>query len=516
MYDLRFKADNKWVPLCSKSISREDSRVLREAVRRSFVWEFQYDNLPVWGYIGRTAVVEAEVDGVAVNVTRTYLFRHVDFHVLYNNDQVIQITATPDQSDAADISADRPYDIEFSYGVEWKETDIPWERRLEVFTHTAHYARDKDFQWFSIINSFVLVLLLSTLVVLIMAKVLRKDLERYLQLEGLDEESAVDAATSETGWKLLHGDVFRPPSYPGLLAACLGVGVQFLTTIGILLVVALWGTFYPISSRGALESAFVILYALTAGLAGFTAATFYRKLGGTGWTYNALLTCVLFFGPLFIVFAVLNSIAIHFNSMSALPAGTIAVFGVLWVFLTVPLTILGAIVGKNTAGPLEAPGRVKSVPRQIPELPWFAHPGLQLFCGGFLPFSAVFIELFYLVDSIWGNKLYTLFIILFLTFLILLIVVSCLTVTLVYFQLNSEDHRWMWRSFLIGAAPSVFFYAYTCHYYSRSAMDGTLQAAFFFGYNLVGCYAFSLLLGSIGFFSALLFVKVIFNSVKSE
>ena len=35
-----------------------------------------------------------------------------------------------------------------------------------------------------------------------------------------------DDALEETGWKLVHGDVFRPPSHPTLLVACLGSGIQ--------------------------------------------------------------------------------------------------------------------------------------------------------------------------------------------------------------------------------------------------------------------------------------------------
>ena len=40
----------------------------------------------------------------------------------------------------------------------------------------------------------------------------------------------------ETGWKLVHGDVFRPPQNKQLLSALLGAGVQIffmsLITIG--------------------------------------------------------------------------------------------------------------------------------------------------------------------------------------------------------------------------------------------------------------------------------------------
>jgi hypothetical protein len=30
----------------------------------------------------------------------------------------------------------------------------------------------------------------------------------------------------ESGWKLVHGDVFRPPRYPKLFAAVIGSGIQ--------------------------------------------------------------------------------------------------------------------------------------------------------------------------------------------------------------------------------------------------------------------------------------------------
>ena len=42
--------------------------------------------------------------------------------------------------------------------------------------------------------------------------------------------------------------------------------------------------------------------------------------------------------------------------------------------------------------------------------------------SGFLPFSAIYIELHYIFDSVWGHKIYTLFGILVLAFAMLLCV----------------------------------------------------------------------------------------------
>ena len=40
-----------------------------------------------------------------------------------------------------------------------------------------------------------------------------------------------DDALEETGWKLVHGDVFRPPQHPMLLVACIGSGLQLLCMV---------------------------------------------------------------------------------------------------------------------------------------------------------------------------------------------------------------------------------------------------------------------------------------------
>lgn len=65
---------------------------------------------------------------------------------------------------------------------------------------------------------------------MIIVRALRRDIARYNTYEALEE------AIEETGWKLVHGDVFRPPRHPRLFAAVIGSGIQIffmaLYTIG--------------------------------------------------------------------------------------------------------------------------------------------------------------------------------------------------------------------------------------------------------------------------------------------
>jgi len=114
--------------------------------------------------------------------------------------------------------------------------------------------------------------------------------------------------------------------------------------------------------------------------------------------------------------------------------------------------------------------RTTKFPREVPPLPWYRDAPAQMVMAGFLPFSAIYIELYYIFASIWGHKVYTIYSILFIVFLILIVVTAFITVALTYFQLAVEDHRWWWRSFLCGGSTAFFVLGYCFFYYHyRSA-----------------------------------------------
>ncbi len=58
----------------------------------------------------------------------------------------------------------------------------------------------------------------------IMLKTVSADFRKYRELETQEE------AQEETGWKLVHGDVFRPPQHEMLLSVFVGNGVQVCAT----------------------------------------------------------------------------------------------------------------------------------------------------------------------------------------------------------------------------------------------------------------------------------------------
>jgi hypothetical protein len=50
------------------------------------------------------------------------------------------------------------------------------------------------------------------------------------------------------------------------------------------------------------------------------------------------------------------------------------------------------------------PSSTTKFPREVPELPWYRGAAAQMLMAGFLPFSAIYVELYYVFASIWGHK----------------------------------------------------------------------------------------------------------------
>uniref|UniRef100_A0A7N0TGI7 Transmembrane 9 superfamily member n=1 Tax=Kalanchoe fedtschenkoi TaxID=63787 RepID=A0A7N0TGI7_KALFE len=505
-YKLDFLSEKDSEVVCKKRLSKEEVAKFREAVSKDYYFLMYYDDLPIWGFIGKVDR-EGKTDP---NEYKYVLYKHIQFEIMYNKDRVIEISARMDPSSVVDLTEDKEVDVEFMYTAKWKETEIPYEKRMDKYSQTSSLPHHLEIHWFSIINSCVTVLLLTGFLATILMRVLKNDFMKY----GHDEESAEDQ--EETGWKYIHGDVFRYPKYKSLFAAALGSGTQLFTLTIFIFLLALVGVFYPYN-RGALFTSLVVIYALTSGIAGYTSTSFYLQLEGSNWVRNLLLTGCLFCGPLFLTFCFLNTVAIAYNATAALPFGTILVIVLIWTLVTAPLLVLGGIAGKNSKTEFQAPVRTTKYPREIPPLPWYRGTLPQMAMAGFLPFSAIYIELYYIFASVWGHRIYTIYSVLSIVFVILLIVTTFITIALTYFQLAAEDHQWWWRSFLCGGSTGLFIYGYCLYYYhARSDMSGFMQTSFFFGYMACICYGFFLMLGTVGYRAALLFVRHIYKSIKSE
>ena len=79
---------------------------------------------------------------------------------------------------------------------------------------------------------------------------------------------------------------------------------------------------------------------------------------------------------------------------------------------------------------------------QIPDQPWFLWSCFTITVGGILPYGAVFIEMFFILQSLWMGSYYYVFGFLMLVFIILVITCADIAMVFCYFQLCAEDYNW--------------------------------------------------------------------------
>ncbi|XP_012443097.1 transmembrane 9 superfamily member 5 isoform X2 [Gossypium raimondii] len=504
LYKLNFRENKVAETLCHKKLEGDDVAKFRDAVINDFYFQMYYDDLPFWGFVGK---IEEDSWTLEKKSLKYFLFKHVQFDVLYNGNQIIEVHAIGDPNQVVDITEDVGVDVQFTYSVVWNTTSAAFDTRMDRYSRASSLPIHLKIHWFSFINSVITIMLLIGLLTLLFMRRLRNDLRTFSTGDEEDDK--------EVGWKYIHGDVFRYPRNKSLFCAVMGVGTQLLTLVCSLFVLVCLGILYPYN-RGTLCTALVILYSLTSVVAGYTTASFHCQFAETGWERSVLLAGIMYAGPLFVIGSILNVVAVSYGATAALPFGTIMVIILLYAFLTIPLLVLGGVIGYLFRSAFQSPCATKRYPREIPPLPWYRDTPCQMFLGGFLPFSAIVLELQHLYASLWGYRIFTLPSILFIMFIILILITAILSVGLTYIQLSVEDHQWWWRSVFCGGSTAIFMFAYCIYFYTRSSMSGLLQFSFVFGYNACMCYAFFLMLGTVGFRSSLMFVRYIYRAVKSE
>lgn len=100
----------------------------------------------------------------------------------------------------------------------------------------------------------------------------------------------------------------------------------------------------------------------------------------------------------------LNFVALYYDTTYTMPFVIMLQIFSIWLFGSLPLTVVGTILGRHcTAKPI-FPCRVSSIPRPIPEAPFYGRPLVIVALAGVLPFGSIFIEMYFIFTSFWNYK----------------------------------------------------------------------------------------------------------------
>jgi transmembrane 9 superfamily protein 2/4 len=554
-FEFFVKKNKACTPMCMVKLTGKKLRWMRRLIERQYRVQLQLDGLPV---LMRSKELNYAVRGYPVGFKAPptpngsqkqkndiFVYNHLKFAITYHEDPSqfdgIRVTGfdvhpvsithqapasgpvkpettvstcagfgvenNPEKYLALSYDVDASVDIIYSYDIQWISNDLEWTDRWDVYLVGAP---DDDIHYYSIVNSLMIVLFMTGAIATIMIRTLRKDISGYNELQTIEE------AQEETGWKLVHGDVFRPPEFsPMFLSVLVGTGAQ----IGCAFVFALCLTILKITNsmnKGQVLTSVILLYVLCGSVAGYLSARIYKFSEAKSWKLNSIFTATALPGVFVVMFALLNIFLSIAGAATAVSFLTILVLFLLWVCVSAPLVFIGAFFGLK-ANLIDTPTKTNQIARIVPENAWHMNPLLTMMMGGILPFGSVCIELAFIMSALWLHQIY--YVMGFLLAVLGILAATCAQVSIVlcYLQLCAEDHRWWWKSFWNCAMAGVYLFLYSLWFLSsRLDLVGFLPVIVYLTYMSMISICFGLFCGSVGFLSSLWFTKTIYGAVKVD
>ena len=550
--NIRVLQDLGCTPICKVDLDSKTLRWVRRLVQRQYRVQMTLDTLPVlmrskaYNYAVRGYPIgfQAPASFEELKSGELYVFNHLKFIISYHDHESFEgvritgfdvhpISVRHEFDAGADINEKStiatcsggavdndpvkylplkmdgagPLSIVYSYEVEWEESNLPWSDRWDVYLVGAP---DDDLHYFSIVNSLMIVLFLTGAISTIMIRTLRKDIAVYNEMDAFDD------GAEESGWKLVHGDVFRPPqNMTMLLSVLVGTGCQLGASFGLAMLAAMMHLVNPVQ-KGQTLTALLILYVLSGSVAGYVSARLYKFMDGKAWKLNMILTAAGLPGSLVAVFCVLNVFLGFANAATHVSVLTVIALFLLWVCVSAPLVFIGAFIGLK-AEKIEVPTKTKQIARVVPPTPWHVQAPYTFLMGGILPFGSVCIELAFIMSALWLHQIYYVMGFLFAVLLILAATCAQVSIVLTYLQLCCEDHRWWWTSFWNCASAGLYLFLYSVWFLSsRLELVGVLPVVVYLTYMTMISICFGMFCGAVGFLSSLWFNRMIYGAVKVD
>ncbi|KAL7705553.1 endosomal integral membrane protein [Lotmaria passim] len=468
------------------------------------------------------------------------LNNHLDFKIHYNYDSQSDASAKPkyivvgleveassvawpSEATCTDMSASKTemsnYDpVQFSllkngsqkvywtYGYTWVKSEQKWATRWDWYLSSAAASAPAN-HIFSIVFSLIVVLFIGSSVFCLLLRALHKDFNRYNSEDPEDLQE-------ETGWKLIHADVFRPPFYANWLAIFVANGCQVISTVTIVLTVAMLGLLSP-SRRGALVSATLFTAIFTSIIGGYVCGVLLQYLNCRAWKHIFLCSFTLP-GGLLVVYLCISVINAANGATTAVPFLTLLQIMLLVATVSLPLTVLGGSIAFRQQ-PISNPTRVGRLAREIPEQSMLNRPLFMYSFYPCIPLLMVIIEVYYILQDLWAGQIYYSFGFLAMTALIWVMACGLTTISCLYYVLCYENHRWWWVAYMAPGGAGIHMLIPILYFFvSQLSAVSFASAVLFFAYMGMLSYLYGLAAGAIGVITSIIFVRKIYASIKID
>ncbi|RNF21623.1 endosomal integral membrane protein [Trypanosoma conorhini] len=556
LYSVQMKENSTCtrLPGCDVEENNRDIRnkigMLEKYIERGYRGFMNIDNLPVFGDAlpGYLAPCRAKLKdmqytyyrGYPLGVPRmcvgkTLINNHLDFVIEYNTApgdsekfMVVGLRATPysikHESNASSCNKAMKFrkgemkvlttddvragaKVYWTYSVTWQPSTVLWATRWDAYLHSSIADSSATFHWLYVCSSLLIVLLCATAVATVLMRALHKDFNRYNSPDPDDNQE-------ETGWKLVHADVFRVPNRAPLLAALAGNGFQVLAMFTGVLLFALLGFLSP-ARRGALLTAIILLFVFMSVVAGYVCGFLLKYFNCREWRHVFFCGCA-FPGTILIIYAFANTINWAHGSTDTVSFSVLLTIFSLWLLISLPLTVLGASFSFRQE-PLTNPVRVGRLAREIPPQVWANSPAFLYTIPPIFPLFAIILELNFVLQALWAGQVYYVFGFLALVFLLWVAIAALVTVFHLYYVLCYENHQWWWISFILPGGLGIHVFLYSIYFYATQlAISSFASTLLYFMYMGLLSYAYGLAAGAVGLVSGICFVRKIYGSIKVD
>ncbi|GME84442.1 unnamed protein product [Ambrosiozyma monospora] len=377
-YYLTFEKDDACRRLCDRIASPNAIKRAAELVKQEYMVEWLIDGLPgATTFIKPKTATEKEkkyyVAGFPLGFVENdvaYLHNHVMFVIRWHKENgnpkkktIVGFEVYPKSvSDyhcpgASKNFANFPLNtestektlIQYTYSVYWREEkDVTYNNRWKMYINPEVGSDDGKMHWFAIINSLVIVSLLTLVVAVVFLRTLKVDISSKKIDSDSSNASLLDKSHPQSqGWRSIAQDVFIQPTWPVLLSALGGSGIQLTFTIlgvCILLTTGISGPDHRILSTA------IGMFVVGGFFAGYSGVQLFKLVSyqpNQRWKAVSFLAGSLLTGFVLTVILILNLIIWLKDSSLALPFGTIVLLIVIYVLLEIPISMIGGFISSR-------------------------------------------------------------------------------------------------------------------------------------------------------------------------